>query len=307
MHLTLLSRSSAIYTTRRLVEAARARGHKVRVLDPLEVELGLGGRPALFHRQRALPRTDVIVPRIGLSVTQYGLSVVNQFELLGVPSLNRAHGIAASRNKMRCLQTLAGSGVQVPRTVMASDASKLRDLVKHVGGVPVLVKLVSTGDKGGVMVCETLESLEAALEAILGLGQNILVQQYLRGKRGQDLRALVVGGRVVAALRRRARAGRFARSLAQGARFEPAALDAGQERAALETARIVGLDVCAVDLLDTREGPLVFEVNSSPGIRDAEEACGVDVAAAVVAAAEALVERSPRRRGVGERAIRRAP
>ena len=307
MRLTILSRSGAIYTTRRLAETARARGHRVRVVDPLEVELGLGGRPALFHRHRSIPRTDVVLPRIGLSVTQYGLSVVSQFELLGVPALNGAQGIAASRNKMRCLQTLAACGVQVPRTVMASNASKLRDLVKHVGGVPVLVKLLSTGEKGGVMVCETLESLEAALEAILGLGQNILVQQYQRGKRGQDLRALVVGGRVVAALRRRARVGRFARSLARGARFEPAVLEPAQERAALETARSVGLDVCAVDLLDAQECPLVFEVNSSPGIREAEEACGVDVAAAVIEAAEALDARAPGRGAGAERPARRAP
>ncbi|BDG07774.1 ATP-grasp domain-containing protein [Anaeromyxobacter paludicola] len=302
MHLTVLSRSPAIYTTRRLVEAARERGHRPRVVDPLEVELGLGERPALYHRHRRFPRTDVVVPRIGLSVTQYGLAVVNQFELLGVPSINGAKGIAASRNKMRCLQTLARKGVQVPNTVMASDASKLRQLVKHVGGVPVLVKLLSSSDKGGVMICETLESLEAALEAILGLGQNILVQQYLRG---QDLRALVVGGRVVAAMRRRARVGRFARSLAQGAKFERAGLAPAQERAALETARIVGLDVCAVDLLDADGAPLVFEVNSSPGIRDAEEVCGVDVAAEVIAWAEARFEAPPRARATAARRVPR--
>ncbi|GEJ57267.1 ATP-grasp domain-containing protein [Anaeromyxobacter diazotrophicus] len=289
MHLTILSRSSAIYTTRRLVEAARARGHRARVLDPVQVEMGLGGTaPALYHRRAPFPRTDVVIPRIALSVNQYGLAVVNQLQLLGVTVLNSAQGISASRNKMRCLQLLAGRGIGVPLTVMASDASGLKDMVKHVGGLPVLVKLVAQSEKTGLMICESLPSLEAALEAILGLGQNIVVQQYVKGARGRDLRAFVVGGRVVAALRRRPRAGRFARTLARGARIEACRLPLEDARVAVETARVVGLEVCAVDMLEVKGGPLVFEVNSSPGLREAEEACGVDVAAAIVARAEEL-------------------
>ncbi len=301
MHLTVLSRSISIYTTRRLVESARGRGHRARVIDPVQVEMGLGGTvPALFHRRAPFPRTDVVIPRIALSVNQYGLAVVNQLQLLGVPVLNRAQGISASRNKMRVLQLLAGNGIGVPLTVMASDASRLKEMVRHVGGLPVLVKLLSQSERTGLMICETLQSLEAALEAILGLGQNIVVQQYVKA-RGRDLRAFVVGGRVVAALRRRPRVGHFARTLARGARFEACALPARHARVAVETARVVGLEVCAVDMLDVRGGPLVFEVNSSPGIREAEEACGVDVAAAVVARAEQLVReaRGARRASTG--------
>lgn len=289
MHLTVLSRSSAIYTTRRLVEAARGRGHRVRVLDPVQVEMGLGGTtPALFYRRGAFPRTDVVIPRIALSVNQYGLAVVNQLQLAGVAVLNSAEGISASRNKMRCLQLLAARGIGVPLTVMARDASGLKDMVKHVGGLPVLVKLVAQSEKTGLMICESLPSLEAALEAILGLGQDIVVQQYVKGGRGRDLRVFVVGGRVVAALRRRARAGRFARTLARGARFEACRLPPEDARVAVETARVVGLEACAVDMLEVKGGPLVFEVNSSPGLREAEEACGVDVAGAIVARAEEL-------------------
>ena len=297
MHLTILSRSAAIYTTRRIAETARARGHRVRVLDPLEVEMKLGeGAPALFHRRQRFPRTDVVVPRIAASITPYGLAVVNQLQLRGVPVLNGAAAIAASRNKMQVLQLLAASGVAVPQTVMASDATGLRDMLRHVGGVPVLVKLLGPSEKGGVMICETLESLEAALEAILRLGQNIVVQQYVKAAKGRDLRALVVGGKVVAALRRRPAMGRFARTLRPGARFEQADIGQRPTRAAVEAARVVGLEVCAVDLLDVRGGPLVFEVNSSPGIREAEEGCEVDVAAAIVARAEQLVPaRAPRR------------
>jgi ribosomal protein S6--L-glutamate ligase len=290
MHLTILSRSPSIYTTRRLVEAARERGHRARVLDPLQVEMGLGGPgPALYYRRKAFPRADAVIPRIGLSINQYGLAVVNQLSLMGVPVLNGAPAIAASRNKMRVLQLLSASGVKVPLTVMASNPSRLKEMVKLVGGLPVLVKLLSASEKTGVMICETLESLEAALEAILGLGQNIIVQQYLHGAKERDLRVLVVGGKVVASLRRRPRAGRFARTLARGAEFEVAELPPAYARVALDAARVVGLEVCAVDMLDVpRGGPRVFEVNSSPGIREAEEACRCDVAGAIVERAAAL-------------------
>jgi ribosomal protein S6--L-glutamate ligase len=293
MRLTILSRSTAIHTTRRLVQAARARGVPARVLDPLEVELGLGDEPAVYWRRRRFPRTDVVVPRIGLSIPQYGLAVVSQLELMGVPVLNGAYGIGASRNKMRSLQLLAAAGIPVPRTVMASDPSGLKEMVKLVGGVPVLVKLLSTNEKSGVMLCESLQSLEAALEAILGLGQNIVVQQYVRGAKGRDLRALVVGGEVVAALRRSPPSGRFSRSLRRGAQFERAELPAAYQRVAVAAARVLRLEVCAVDMLDVKGRPLVFEVNSSPSIREAEAACGVDLAGRIVDRAISLAEAGP--------------
>jgi len=313
VHLTVLSRSSAVYTTRRIVEAARARGVSTRVIDPLDVQMGLGrAAPALYWRRRRFPATDVVVPRVGLSIHQYGLAVVNQLELIGIPALNGAWGIAASRNKMRSLQLLAASGVRVPRTVMASDPSGLKEMVRVVGGVPVLVKLLSENDKSGVMICESLQSLEAALEAILGLGQNIVVQQYLRGAKGRDLRVLVVGGEVVAAMRRSPPIGRFARNLRRGARFEPAELPQAYARAALDAARVLELEVCAVDMLDVKGVPRVFEVNSSPSIKEAETACGVDAAGRIVERAVALAEavrrgaaRPPRgARAPGRRAIR---
>jgi ribosomal protein S6--L-glutamate ligase len=303
MHLTVLSRSAAIHTTRRLLEAARARGVRARVVDPLEVEMGLGDEPALYWRRRRFPRTDVVVPRIGLSIHQYGLSVVNQIELMGLPVLNGAYGIAASRNKMRSLQLLAAAGVRVPRTVMASDPSGLKEMVKLVGGVPVLVKLLSTNEKSGAMICESLQSLEAALEAILGLGQNIVVQQYLRGATGRDLRVLVVGGEVVAAMRRSPPVGRFSRNLRRGAQFEKAELPPAYARAAVAAARVMRLEVCAVDMLDVRGHPRVFEVNSSPSIREAESVCGVDAAGRIVERALALAAaRRPRRRAAASTA-----
>jgi len=303
VHVTVLSRSASIYSTRRLIEAARDRGHRVRVLDPMEVEMALGGkRPLLLYRRARFPRTDVALPRIAFSISPYGLAVVNQLQLLGVCVLNGSQGIAASRNTMRCLQLLSGRGLGVPLTVMASEASGIREMVRHAGGLPVLVKLVAQSERTGLMVCETLASLEAALEAILGLGQNIVVQQYVRGAGGRDLRALVVGGEVVAGLRRRPRVGHFARTLARGAKFEACALPSSCIRAAILAAKVVGLEVCAVDMLDVKGGPLVFEVNSSPGLREAEEACGVDVASAIIARAEVLKERHLRLRTAPRRA-----
>jgi len=306
MRLIVLSRSKSIYTTRRIVDAARGRGLQVRVIDPLEIEMGLGEEPAVYWRRRRLPIADVVVPRIGLSIHQYGLSVVNQLELMGIPLVNGAYGIAASRNKMRSLQLLAAAGVPVPRTVMASDPSGLKEMVRLVGGVPVLVKLLSTNEKSGVMICESLQSLEAALEAILGLGQNIVVQQYLRGAKGRDLRVLVVGGEVVAAMRRSPPVGRISRNLRRGAQFEQAELPASYARVAVAAARVMRLEVCVVDMLDVKGRPRVFEVNSSPSIREAEAVCGVDAAARIVDRAIALAEArpAPRRRAAGAAALR---
>jgi ribosomal protein S6--L-glutamate ligase len=279
------------------------------------MELG-GAAPALYHRRRAFPRTDVVVPRISLASSHYGLAVVSQLQLTGVPVVNGARAISASRNKMRVLQLLAASGVRVPRTVMASAPSRLKEMARLVGGPPVLVKLLLANEKTGVMICESRASLESALEAILGLGQDIVVQQYLRDPRGRDLRVWVVGGRVVAGLRRRARAGRLGRTLRPGARFEPAEMRPALERAALEAARVVGLDVCAVDMLDVQGTPYVFEVNASPGIREAEEVAGADAAGAIVdhaaalaAAGAAAAPRAPARRAarVNPRAARASP
>jgi len=294
MHLTILSRSAGIFTTRRIVEAARARGHVARVVDPMQVEMRLGkDGPEIFHRGRGFPGTDVVVPRIAPSVSQYGLAVVNHLQLLGLPVLNGAPAIGLARNKMRVLQLLSASGVKVPRTVVASEPSGLRDMVRHVGGLPVLVKLLRGNEKTGVIVCETRQALESALEAILRLGQNTMVQQYLKGSRGGDLRVFVVGGRAVAALRRRPRVGRLSRNLGEGARFEGVRLEGESEQAAVAAARVVGLEVCAVDMLDAPGGPRVFEVHSSPGIREAEEACGVDVAGAIVDRAAELAGATP--------------
>lgn len=291
MHLTILSRKAGIYTTRRLAESARLRGAKVRILDPLRVELVLDAEPGVSYQRKKLKRTDVVIPRIAPSVQVYGLAVVNHFTMMGIPTLNDASGIAASRNKMRALQLLSARGVPVPPTVMASNASDLRALVELVGGVPVLIKLITPSEKPGVMVCETLQSMEAALEAVLSMGHSLLVQRYLRRKRERDLRALVVGDRVVAWVERRARPGRLLHTLAGGASLKAVRVPAALDQLAIEAARVVGLEVAAVDLLEANTGPMVFDVNSSPGLRGLEAATGKDLALPIIGRAEELARR----------------
>jgi ribosomal protein S6--L-glutamate ligase len=294
VRLTILSRSIAVPSTARLVAAARARGHAVRVLDPVQVEMHLdGSRGHLLYRRRRLALPDVVVPRIAQSITSYGLGVVNQYGMLGVPVMNGAAAIAHARNKMRCLQLLSAHGIPVPATVMARSAGDLKAMVRLVGGVPVLVKVLGGRDERGVMVCQTLNSLEAALEAILGLGHNLLIQEYVR-KAGRDVRVLVVGGRPIAAVRRRPRMNRMAHTLNRGARFEPIPMTEAQRRVATEATRLIGLEVAAVDMLEVQGRLKVFEVHSSPGLAEMEKAVGEDLATPVVVRAEQLaLERPP--------------
>jgi ribosomal protein S6--L-glutamate ligase len=263
----------------------------VRVLDPLRVEMHLDQPPGAFYQRRRLPRTDVVIPRIAPSVQAYGLAVVDHFAMMGVPVLNDANGIAASRNKMRSLQLLAARGVPVPPTVMASNASDLKAMVELVGGVPVLIKLITPNERPGVMVCETLQSMEAALEAVLSMGHNLLVQRYVRRKRERDLRALVVGERAVAWVERRPRPGRLLHTLARGAKLKSVRVPAALDRLAVEAARVIGLEVAAVDLLEAGTGPMVFDVNSSPGLKGLEAATGKDLALPIVGRAEELARR----------------
>jgi ribosomal protein S6--L-glutamate ligase len=287
MRITILSRSSSIPSTARLVQAGRARGHAVRVLDPVQVEMHLdAARGHLFYRRKKLGPSDVVIPRIAQSVTTYGLAVVNQYGLLGVSLMNSANAIAQSRNKMRCLQLLSANGLLVPSTVMARSAGDVRAMIRLVGGVPVLVKVLGGREERGVMVCETLNSLEAALEAVLGLGHNLIVQEYVR-KAGRDVRVLVVGGEAIAAVRRRPRMNRLAHTLNRGARFERIELTEAQREAAVRAAGLVGLEVAAVDMLDAH-GPKVFEVHSSPALAEMEKAVGEDLATPIIRRAEEL-------------------
>ncbi len=286
MHLTLLSRRAGLFTTRRLAEAARQRGARVRVIDPLAVQLQLGlGAPAARYQGKPLPATDVVIPRIG-SGPGHALAVLEHLSLLGVPALNPAAAIALARNKLRTLQLLSGAGVPVPRTVMAQGAEGLRELVAAVGGPPVLIKLVSPGGRPGVMLCETAQSMEAALEAVLSRGHQLMVQRYVRSKRERDLRALVALGEVLCWVERRPRPGKLLVALARGARLSAVANSPALDALAVRAAEVLGLRYAAVDLLEGEDGPRVFDVHESPGLQRLEAATGKDLAQPIIAAAE---------------------
>jgi ribosomal protein S6--L-glutamate ligase len=299
--IAILSRKRSLYSTHRLVEAVKARRHRPLVLDTLRCNLILArGEPRMTFRGVALRGVDVVIPRIGASITGYGLAVVNQFDMMGVPVLNNSVPIARSRDKLRCLQLLARFGIDIPRTVMARDRSNVPRLLRDVGGLPAIVKLLRGTQGVGVMLASTLEELEGILGTFSDLGQEIVLQEFIAESRGRDVRALVVGDRVVAAMERRAKRGEFRSNLHRGGRGKVLELTPQFAEAAVKAARIIGLEVAGVDMLETRAGPKVMEVNSSPGFEGLERATGVDIAGAIidhaVTFARAQREGQPRQR-----------
>ncbi|MGH7294562.1 MAG: RimK family alpha-L-glutamate ligase, partial [Polyangiaceae bacterium] len=287
MRLLLLSRNATLYSTSRLVLAARARGHEVSVADPLALRIVISrGRPSLFLGTRGVPHADLVLPRIGASITNYGLAVVRQFDLMGVPVLNTALAIARSRDKLRAMQLLTKKNIDVPVTVCARTPDSIEQALSHVGGAPCIVKLQQGAQGIGTMIAETPHAVTSLLETLWAMGQDIILQQYIAEAKGRDLRVLVVGGRVVAAMRRQAKAGEFRSNLHRGGLGVRVLLDPRYRRAAIAATRVMGLEVAGVDMLETREGPKILEINSSPGLEGIERASGIDVAGAIVAHAE---------------------
>jgi ribosomal protein S6--L-glutamate ligase len=279
----VLSRNRKLYSTRRLVEATRGLGHRPLVLDTLRCHLVLArGSPQVFYRGEEVPPVGVVIPRIGASITGYGLSVVNQFDMMGVPVLNNSLPIARSRDKLRALQLLSRFGIDIPRTVMCRYRDEVAQAVDQVGGLPCIMKLLQGTQGVGVMIASTMAEVEGMLDTLWTLGQEIMIQELIAESRGRDVRALVVGDRVVAAMRRQARTGEFRSNLHRGG--EGAALELPREyaEAAVKAARVVGLEVAGVDMLESRAGPKIMEVNSSPGFEGLEAVSGVDIATVYV-------------------------
>lgn len=295
MKIVVLSRSRKIPSTKRLIEAAQARGHQVRVLNPTGVTVRLGrGRSELHYRGKKLRTPDVVIPRIASSIASYGLAVVEQFAAHGAIVLNSARAIGLSRNPARCLHRLASAGLDIPATVISREVEDLQAMVDEVGGVPVLVKLWQGSERRGVMVCESRQSLEAALEAVLGLGHNIVMQEYVR-KAQRDVRVFVVGGKALAAVSRTAKAGRLSRTLSRFASLEACPITESLRDAAEAAAQLAELEVCAVDLLETQARgskpgrARVFELHASPALPEMEQRTRVDLAAAIIERAEQLL------------------
>jgi ribosomal protein S6--L-glutamate ligase len=282
MRVVILSRNPDLYSTRALADAGRHRGHDVRVLDTLQFDIRVSrGNPELFYQGEPVGPVDAVIPRIGASITFYGLAVVRQFEMMGVYCLNESQAIARSRDKLRCLQLLSRHDLGVPPTVYTRQADHVPACMERVDGPPVVVKLLEGTQGIGVILAESAMAAASVIEAFHGLDQNILIQKFIREARGADVRALVVGRRVVAAMRRQAVAGEFRSNLHRGGSTKKVRLPADYRKTAIAAARILGLRVAGVDLIESDEGPMVMEVNSSPGLEGIQKTTGVDVAAAV--------------------------
>ena len=283
MKLAILSRNSALYSTRRLIEAARAQGHVVRVLDPLRCYLRIAADAfELHYKGHALRGYDAVIPRIGASITRYGTAVVRQFELMGVYSPNGGDAIARARDKLRCHQLVAACGLGMPLTVAGDSPDDTSDILALLGAAPHIVKL-NQGSQGlGVVLTDTAQASRSVTEAFRRLSADFLVQEFVAEADGSDLRCLVVGERVVASMQRQAGRGEFRANLHRGGSARAAHLDDAETDAAVRAAQAVGLEVAGVDLLRSHRGPLVLEVNASPGLEGIEAASGVDVAAEIV-------------------------
>lgn len=283
MKIAVLSRGPKLYSTRRLVEAARKRGHNTSIVDTLRCYMNMAtANPSIRYRGEQLGGIDAVIPRIGASITFYGTAVVRQFEMMGVYSMNESVAISRSRDKLRSMQLLARRDIGLPVTGFAHTADDIPDLINMVGGAPLVVKILEGTQGVGVVLCETRKAAESVIEAFFGIDVDIMVQEYIEEAGGADVRCFVIGDRVVAAMRRQAKPGEFRSNLHRGGSAETARISPAERRTAVGAARAMGLNVAGVDLIRSNHGPLVLEVNSSPGLEGIEEASGVDVAGLVI-------------------------
>lgn len=283
MRIAMLARNPALYSHQRLIAAAYTRGHTLDVINTLHVHMNItSNKPVLRYGGKSLPLYDAVIPRIGASVTHYGLAVLRQFEMQGVFPLNESVAIGRARDKLRALQLLARAGIGLPVTAFAHGPRKAEDVIKEVGGAPVVVKLVEGTQGMGVILAETDASAKSTVEAFSAANINILVQEYIAEAEGRDVRALVVGGKVVAAMERVGKTGEFRSNLHRGGITAEANITADEEETAVQAAAVLGLNVAGVDMLRSNRGPMVIEVNASPGLKGIEKATNLDLAGEII-------------------------
>jgi len=283
MKIAILSRNAQLYSTSRLVEAAEERDHEVRVIDPLLCYMTIASqRPTIHYKGEELVGFDAIIPRIGASITFYGTAVARQFEMMGVYNVNESVAISRSRDKLRSLQLLARKGIGLPVTGFAHSTRFTDDLIQLAGGAPLVVKLLEGTQGIGVVLTETEKAAESVIEAFRGLKTNILVQEFIKEAEGADIRCLVVGEKVVAAMKRQGKEGEFRSNLHRGGSATIVRLTPEERSTAVRAARIMGLNVAGVDLLRSNHGPVVMEVNSSPGLEGIEKATDKDIAGMII-------------------------
>lgn len=283
MNIAILSRGPKLYSTRRLVEACASRGHQVKVYDTLKCYMDIATlRPGIGYRGEPVIGVDAVIPRIGASVTAYGLAVLRQFEMMGVFPLNESVAIGRSRDKLRSLQLLARRGIGLPVTAFAHSIENTQQIVKMVGGAPLVIKLLEGTQGRGVVLTETTKAAESVIDAFRELNANFMVQEYIKEAGGADIRCFVIGDKVVAAMKRQAREGEFRSNLHRGGTASVVKLTPEERSTAIRAAKIMGLHVAGVDVLRSNHGPLILEVNSSPGLEGIEKATGKDIAGLII-------------------------
>ena len=283
MNIVILSRNPHLYSTKRLVEEAKKRNHEIEVIDPLKCDIIIEKeKPTIFYKDRYLDYVDAIIPRIGSSVTFYGCAVVRQFEMMNVFTIVTSDAIQRSRDKLRSLQRLSKAGIGMPKTVFTNYSRDVEEVIEHVGGVPVIIKLLEGTQGLGVVLAETKNAAESVLEAFNGLEARVIVQEFIKEAKGADLRALIVDGQVVGAMKRQGKEGEFRSNLHRGGSANIIRLSEDEIRLAMGAARALKLPVCGVDMLQSDRGPLLLEVNSTPGLEGIEGATGKNIAKAII-------------------------
>jgi len=283
MNIKILSRNSSLYSTRRLVEAARMRDHQVEVIDPLKCDLIIEKRkPSIYYKGRVMEHTDAVIPRIGASVTFYGTAVVRQFEMNAVFCTTGSQSLMRSRDKLRSLQILSRARLGLPKTIFTNYSKDVGEVIDHVGGAPLIIKLLEGTQGLGVVLAETRNAAESVIEAFNGLQARVIVQEFIKEAGGADIRALVVDGQVVGAMKRQGKEGEFRSNLHRGGSASVIELTDEEEAAAIKAAKAMGLGVAGVDMLQSSRGPLILEVNSSPGLEGIEAATGKDIAKSII-------------------------
>ncbi|MCF3594359.1 30S ribosomal protein S6--L-glutamate ligase [Rhodobacteraceae bacterium LMO-12] len=283
MKIAMLARNAELYTHKRLKEAAEERGHRLDIINTLRCYMNIASRrPEVYYNGEKLEGYDAVIPRIGASVTFYGMAVLRQFEMQGVYPLNESVAIGRSRDKLRSMQLLARDGIGLPVTTFAHDPKQTEEVLELAGGAPVVIKLLEGTQGIGVVLADTKRSAKSVVEAFRGAGINILLQEFIKEAGGTDIRAIVVGKRVVAAMKRTGAAGDFRSNLHRGGSAELIKLSPEERSTALRAAKSMGLNVCGVDMLRSNHGPVVMEVNSSPGLEGVEKATGLDIAGKII-------------------------
>jgi len=301
LKIAILSRGPKLYSTRRLVEEGKSRGHYVRVINPLRCYMNVAShKPEIHYKGQKLEEFDAVIPRIGASVTFYGTAVLRQFEMMGVFPVNESVAISRSRDKLRSLQLLSRKGIGLPVTGFAHSPDDVQDLIKSVGGAPLVIKLLEGTQGIGVVLAETQTAAESVIEAFMDLDANILIQEFIKEGGGTDIRCFVVGDKVVASMQRQAAEGEFRANLHRGGTASLVKVTPEERSAAVRAAQIMGLNVCGVDMLRSNHGAVVIEVNSSPGLEGIERATEKNVAGMIVEFIEKKARRNhTRTRGKG--------